>query len=607
MPRPEYVGELLRRDTKAITSPRHGATTDVLLQTLRRLAATADIRGDAAAAAALAHAADRLGTWPPGRTDEVLSLARSGGLCKAAGLDPVAADHARTIVTDGPLALLQPALAGIPGELHQLIVSAGLPLETVAALYRQLGVTTRSELVAVLRDGLLDERVPENARIARALRGALAATDTTEHTGIPLDRAWRIILPILDALRKNCPEGEHLEAVGGLRRVDPLIREISILGTAFEGEAVVRALLDLPGVSNVLHRGRHKASVLIDEMQVDLRVVPEHARGLTQLLLTGTEAHLSQLVEYAQARGLTLRTTGLFRSGTPVAEARGSDSEVYAALGLSDIPPELRLGTDEIERAAQGAIPALLTVPDIRSDLHMHSDWSDGHDPIEAMTRAAVELGYEYIAITDHSPHAETRRTVDADRLRRQADEIRRVQQRVQGITILHGVEVDILPDGDLDLDDAALEPLDIVVASLHDRAGQGRDELTARYLRTMRHPFVNIIAHPTNRIVGHRAGYDLDFDALFETAIGTGTILEVDGAPIHLDMDGAVARRAAAAGVMISVDSDCHHASRLGAQMWYGVGTARRGWITSDHVVNARPLSAIRDIVLHKRTTAHG
>ena len=214
-------------------------------------------------------------------------------------------------------------------------------------------------------------------------------------------------------------------------------------------------------------------------------------------MLTGTAAHLSQLVEHAQARGLTLRTTGLFRSGTPVAEAQGSDSEVYAALGLSDIPPELRLGTDEIERAAQGAIPALLTVPDIRGDLHMHSDWSDGHDPIEAMTRAAVELGYEYIAITDHSPHAETRRTVDADRLRRQADEIRRVQQRVQGITILHGVEVDILPDGDLDLDDAALEPLDIVVASLHDRAGQGRDELTARYLRTMRHPFVNIIAQP--------------------------------------------------------------------------------------------------------------
>lgn len=222
----------------------------------------------------------------------MLSLARSGGLCKAAGPDPVAADHARTIVTHGPLALLQPALSGIPGELHQLIVSAGLPVETVAALYRQLGVTTRSELVAVLRDGLLDERVPANARIARALRGALAATDTTEHTGIPLGRAWRIVLPILDALRKNCPEGEHLEAVGGLRRVDPLILEISILGTAFDGEAVVRPLLDLPAVSNVLHRGRHKASVLIDEMQVDLRVLPEHGRGLTQLLLTWTEAHL---------------------------------------------------------------------------------------------------------------------------------------------------------------------------------------------------------------------------------------------------------------------------------------------------------------------------
>ena len=607
MPRPEYVGELLRRDTNAITSPRHGATAQVLLQTLRRLAALEDIRGEAATAAACARAADRLGAWPPERADDLLSLARSGGLCKAAGLDPVAADHARTIVTDGPLAVLQPALAGIPGELHQLIVSAGLSVETVATLYRQLGVTTRSELVAVLRDSLLDERVPAMARIARTLRSALSATDASEHTGIPLDRAWRAVRPILDALPKNCPEGAHLEVVGGLRRVDPLIREISILCTAPEGEPVVRALLDLPGVSDVLHRGRHKASVLIDDMQVDLRVVPAHARGLTQLLSTGTEAHLDQLVEHARSRGLTLTMTGLFRSGKPVAEARASDTEIYTALGLSDIPPELRLGTDEIERAAQGAIPTLLTVPDIRGDLHMHTDWSDGHDPIEAMARTAVDLGYEYIAITDHSPHAETRRSVDADGLRRQADEIRRVQQRVQGITILHGVEVDILPDGDLDLDDAALEPLDIVVASLHDRAGHDRDELTARYLRTMRHPFVNIIAHPTNRIVGHRAGYDLDFDALFEAAIGTGTILEVDGAPIHLDMDGAVARRAAAAGVMISVDSDCHHATRLGAQMGYAVGTARRGWITPDPVVNTRPLSAIRDFVRHKRTTHRG
>ncbi len=607
MPRPKYVGELLRRDTKAITSPRHGTTAQVLLQTLRRLAALTDIRGEAATAAAFAQAADRLGAWPPERADEVLSLARSGELGEAAGLDPVAADHARTIVTDGPLAVLQPALAGIPEELHLLIVSAGLPVETVTALYRQLGVTTRSELVAVLRDSLLDERVPAMARIARALRSALPATDASEHTGIPLGRAWRAVRPILDALRKNCAEAAHLEVVGGLRRVDPLIREISILCTAPEGEPVVRALLDLPGVSDVLHRGRHKASVLIDDLQVDLRVVPEHARGLAQLLSTGTEAHLDQLVEHARGRGLTLSMTGLFRSGTPVAEASGSDTEIYAALGLSDIPPELRLGTDEIERAARGAIPSLLAVPDIRGDLHMHTDWSDGHDSIEAMARTAAELGYEYIAITDHSPHAETRRSVDADRLRRQADEIRRVQQRVQGITILHGVEVDILPDGDLDLDDAALEPLDIVVASLHDRAGHDRDELTARYLRTMRHPFVNIIAHPTNRIVGHRAGYDLDFDALFEAAIGTGTILEVDGAPIHLDMDGAVARRAAAAGVMISVDSDSHLASRLGAQMGYAVGTARRGWITPDRVVTTRPLSAIRDVVCHKRTTRRG
>ena len=343
--------------------------------------------------------------------------------------------------------------------------------------------------------------------------------------------------------------------------------------------------------------------MLVDDTQLDLRIVPEHARGLAQLWSTGTAAHLAQLVGHARSRGLTLRTTGLFRGGQPLAEGYGSDADVYAALDLHDIPPELRQGADEIEAAAHGALPTLLTVADMRGDLHMHSDWSDGHDPIEAMALAAQKLGYEYIAITDHSPHAETRRTVDAGRLQRQAGEIQRVRDRVNGLTILHGVEVDILPDGSLDLPDAAIQPLDIVVASLHDRAGQSSEELTARYPQTMCHPMVNIISHPTNRIVGHRPGYELDFEALFQSAIDTGTILEVDGAPIHLDMDGAVARRAAAAGAMISVDSDCHHASRLGAQMWYGVGTARRGWLTPDHVVNTRPLPAIRDIVARKRS----
>jgi DNA polymerase (family 10) len=539
----------------------------------------------------------------------VLDLARAGGLAKAAGIEPIAGEHAQTIVTEGPLALLQPALTRIPDELHRLVVSAGLPLETVATLYRQLGVTTRTELQAVLREGLLDERVPANAQIARALRRGLAPTGApdapADAEGVPLGRAWRIVLPVLDALRKNSADGEEVEAVGGLRRVDPLVAEITLLGSAADPRAMLTALVDLPGVSEILHRSRHKASVLIDDSQVDLKVVPKPARGLAQLWSTGTEAHLAKLVDHARSKGLTLRSTGVFRSGEPVTSACESDAEIYATLGLSQIAPELRVGQDEVEVAAAGGLPDLVSVGDVRGDLHMHSDWSDGQDPIEAMAEAAQALGYEYIAITDHSPHAETRRAVDPARLRRQAAEIERVRARLPQLTILHGVEVDIMPDGTLDLDDATLQELDLVVASLHDRAGHSGEELTARCLAALRHPLVNILAHPTNRLVGHRAGYELDLDAVFATAKSTGTILEIDGAPIHLDMDGAVARRAAATGAMISVDSDSHRASRLGAQMWYGVGTARRGWLRADQVVNTQPVTAIREILARKRANA--
>ncbi|HJO39286.1 MAG: PHP domain-containing protein [Vicinamibacterales bacterium] len=538
----------------------------------------------------------------------MLDLARAGDLAKAASIEPIAGDYAQTIVTEGPLALLQPALTRIPDELHRLVVSAGLPLETVATLYRQFGVTTRTELQAVLREGLLDERVPANARIARALRGVLAPASgpsAADADGVPLGWAWRIVLPVLEALRKNSTDGEQVEAVGALRRVDPLVADISLLGSAADPRAMLAALVDLPGVSEILHRSRHKASVLIDDSQVDLRVVPKPARGLAQLWSTGTEAHLAKLVDHARAKGFTLRSAGVFRAGEPLARASESDGEIYATLGLSQIAPELRIGEDEIEAAAAGALPDLVSVGDIRGDLHMHSDWSDGQDPIEVMAEAAQALGYEYIAITDHSPHAETRRAVDPARLRRQAAEIERVRTRLPQLTILHGVEVDIMPDGTLDLDDATLEPLDLVIASLHDRAGHSGEELTARSLAALRHPLVNILAHPTNRIVGHRPGYELDLDAVFTTAKSTGTILEIDGAPIHLDMDGAVARHAAAAGAMISVDSDCHRASRLGAQMWYGIGTARRGWLRADQVVNTQPLSAIREIIARKRASA--
>jgi DNA polymerase (family 10) len=266
------------------------------------------------------------------------------------------------------------------------------------------------------------------------------------------------------------------------------------------------------------------------------------------------------------------------------------------------IPPEIRNGDEEIERASRGELPALIARGDIRGDLHMHSMYSDGRDLIEAMVEGCRALGYEYMAITDHSPHSAAARNLTVDSVKKQADEIARLRERFPDIAILHGCEADILPDGRLDFPDKVLEQLDIVIASLHERAGHGPDQLLKRYTSAMKHPLVTLVTHPTNRIIPNRPSYDLDYDRLFAMAVETGTVLEIDGAPSHLDLPGELARRAIAAGATVSIDSDCHRAEMLGRQMDLGIATARRGWVEPRHVLNARSLTDVRSAIAAKR-----
>jgi DNA polymerase (family X) len=288
------------------------------------------------------------------------------------------------------------------------------------------------------------------------------------------------------------------------------------------------------------------------------------------------------------------------RRGRPMLAAREPD--VYSQAALPFIPPELRHGSGEIEAAAAGRLPALVARADIRGDLHMHTTYSDGADALDAMVSACCALGYEYIAITDHSERAAASRTLRPSDLERQRDEIAAVRARYPQIVILHGVETDIMPDGRLDFSDDILEPLDIVLASLHDSAGHDAKGLTRRCIQAIRHPLVTVVTHPANRLVGRRAGYPLDFDAVFAAAAETGTALEVDGAPSHIDLDGAQARAAVAAGVTLTIDSDCHRAGLLDLQMQIGIGTARRGWVEPRHVLNARPLAEVRAFIAAKR-----
>jgi len=271
-----------------------------------------------------------------------------------------------------------------------------------------------------------------------------------------------------------------------------------------------------------------------------------------------------------------------------------SEDELYDRLDLPYIPPELRAGEGEIDSAERNSLPELVLERHIRGDLHMHTSWSDGRDSTETMVLAARQLGYEYIAITDHSQRAWSSRSLSVEDVSRQRDEIDLLRRKIFGIDILHGIEVDIMSDGTLDFEDSVLEGFDIVLASLHDSANQQGPELTSRYLKAIRHPLVNVITHPANRSPARSAGFDIDYDVLFAAASETGTAMEIDGAPGHLDMDGAIARRAAAAGVTITIDSDCHRAEWLARQMRFGVGTARRGWIEPRHVLNTRGVDAV-------------
>jgi DNA polymerase (family X) len=488
----------------------------------------------------------------------------------------------------GAWVLMESAIADLPADLRWLFESGAVTIPQLAAIYQALGATSAADLGAAVEHAAIQSIPGMNETIEAAVAAALP-TLRKAIPRVPLGRAVAIVDPILERLRA-LPGIDWVQPTGSLRRGQDSVGDLEIAAAAVDPVSAIEDMRHLPDVGRVLHRSERRLYLLFDRVQLGLRFPHPAGAGSALLHLTGSVGHVKRLKDLARERQVELFA--------PAA----TEEEVYARIGLPFVPPEIRNGDDEIRAAIEGTLPALVSRADIRGDLHMHSSWSDGRDSIEAMINACRALGYDYLAITDHSPRSAALRKLSIEGVKRQAEEIAGLRERYPDISILHGCEVDIMPDGRLDFADRVLQQFDIVLASLHEDAGQAPEALERRYIAAMMHPLVTVITHPTNRLVPHRRGYNLDYDRLFATAVDTDTVVEIDGAPAHLDLDGVLARKAIGAGATVSIDSDSHRAEMLGRQMALGVTTARRGWVEARHVLNARPLADLRALIARKR-----
>jgi DNA polymerase (family 10) len=552
----------------------------VLHVTLDALADLAEIRGASAEAAELRRAASAIEALEPAARAALERRAKRNRLENELGISDALHPKLRDAVVRGEGAVTE-AGGGLPILLRRLLELRIINTHEAAVLVLQFGIVTLPDLQSALDDGR--QKALGEATLER-LRAAAPSLEV-EAPLLPLGRATDLLDGVIAAIMRCCPSLDLLTPAGDVRRFEPLVSSPVIVGRSSDPSRAVEMLAVMPGVEDVRHIGGRRVVFQIQQVEVDIRVAAPDDYGTVLFNATGSRAHLRGVHE---------------RRGRP--RLAPGEEAVYAHAGLPFIPAEIRQGSGEIEAAAAGTLPLLVQREHIRGDLHMHTTYSDGADALDAMVAQCSALGYEYIAITDHSERAAAGRTLSRSDLGRQRDQIAAIRERYPTLTILHGIEVDIMPDGRLDFEDAVLETLDIVLASLHDPAKHDARRLTARCIGAIRHPLVTIITHPANRLVGRRGGYELDFDAVYAAAAETGTALEVDGAPSHLDLDGDHARSAIASGVTLTIDSDCHRARSLQRQMALGIGTARRGWVEPRHVLNTRPLAEVLAFIAAKR-----
>ena len=522
-------------------------------------------------------------------------IERDADLTELKGIGKDLAAGITSLVRGGALPVLEELTARVPLGLLDVVRVQGVGPKRAHTLWQQRDVTGLDDLERVARAGRVADLPGFGEKTqAKILRGieAVRRRDGRVLLG-DADARVRPLLELLEAV----PGVTRAGVAGSLRRARETIGDVDLLAAADDPAPVMAALRDADGVREVLGSGDTKTSVVLaGGLQVDLRVVPEGAFGAALAYFTGSKAHNVALRQRAIERGFKLSEYGLFARDDADPVAARDERDVYAALDLPWIPPELREDRGEIEAADAGRLPELLTLTDIRGDLHWHTTWSDGADDVETMLAACAERGYEYAAITDHSQALRMTGGLDAAKLARQWEALDALASTRGDAapTLLRGLEVDILKDGRLDLDDDWLERLEIVIVSVHSHFDLAHTDQTKRIVRALEHPSVNVLAHPTGRLLGRREGCDVDLDAVFAAAAEHGVAIECNASPHRLDASDVHLMRAVKAGCTIVIDSDAH--ATLGLDdMRFGVLTARRAWLGVDQVLNAWPLERVR------------
>ena len=536
-----------------------------------------------------------------GLTEDVAAVAAREGLQDIPGIGKDLAGKIQEYLERGAVEYLEDLRKEIPPGVVEMMSVHGVGPKTAKLLYEKAGVTSVERLEELARGHALVGTPGIQAKTEENILKGIAVWKSGRER-MPLGTA----LPVAEAIRailEPLEETDQISLAGSVRRMRETVKDIDILVTSRRPARVMEAFVRLPNVVEVLAHGETKSSVRLREgIQADLRVVEPECFGAALQYFTGSKQHNIRVRELAQRQGLKVNEYGVFDEKTNRRVAGATEEDVYRSVGLPLVPPEIREDGGEIEAALENRLPELVRLDDIRGDLQLHTTWSDGAHSLADLAAGVRAKGYQYMAVTDHSKSATVAGGMNEAQVVQMIAEVRALNARLRGFRVLAGCEVDIRADGSLDFSDEILAQLDLVQVSVHSRFKMSREDMTRRIVRAVQHPLVHILGHPTGRLIGERAPYDVDVEAVLQAAKLGGVAAEINASPSRLDLNDLHARRAKDLGIPITISTDAHAIPQLD-YMRYGVAVARRAWLTPSDVLNTRPAPTLASWLKQRRT----